>query len=84
MTTRLRSLTSTKGFPVNYCSGFRSLNVASAHEVDGVYLAMTLFFTFPLLMCLELKTIFVRYTDMLVAKVVISMKAWHGNILAPC
>ncbi|KAI8527011.1 hypothetical protein RHMOL_Rhmol12G0043400 [Rhododendron molle] len=36
MTTRLRSLTSTKGFPVNYCSGFRSLNVASAHEVDGV------------------------------------------------
>lgn len=36
MTTRLRSLNSSKGFPVNYCSGFRSLNVASAHGVDGM------------------------------------------------
>ncbi|CAL5338278.1 unnamed protein product [Camellia sinensis] len=36
MTTRLRSLSSSKGIPVNYCSGFRSLNVAPAYEADGV------------------------------------------------
>lgn len=36
MTTRLRSVNSSKGFPVNYCSGFRSLSKASACEVDGI------------------------------------------------
>ncbi|KAI3435180.1 uncharacterized protein J3R85_006417 [Psidium guajava] len=36
MTTRLRSASVSKGFPVNYCSGFRSLSTASAFEVDGV------------------------------------------------
>lgn len=36
MTTRLRSASISKGFPVNYCSGFRSLSMASAFEVDGV------------------------------------------------
>ncbi|KAL6986712.1 hypothetical protein U1Q18_046853 [Sarracenia purpurea var. burkii] len=36
MTTRLRPSSSSKGVPVNYCSGFRSLNVLSAYEVDGV------------------------------------------------
>ncbi|KAK9934614.1 hypothetical protein M0R45_021751 [Rubus argutus] len=36
MTTRLRSVNSSKGIPVNYCSGFRSLSMASACEVDGV------------------------------------------------
>lgn len=35
MTTRLRSA-SPKGFPVNYCSGFRSLGMASASGVDGL------------------------------------------------
>ncbi|KAB1207860.1 Anthranilate phosphoribosyltransferase [Morella rubra] len=36
MTTRLRSAQNLKGFPVNYCSGFRSMSMASACEVDGV------------------------------------------------
>ncbi|XP_057984946.1 uncharacterized protein LOC110645907 isoform X2 [Hevea brasiliensis] len=36
MTTRLRSANASKGLPVNYCSGFRSLSMASAFEVDGV------------------------------------------------
>ncbi|XP_073290622.1 uncharacterized protein [Primulina huaijiensis] len=34
MTTRLRSPNASKGLPVNYCSGFRSLNMTRA--VDGV------------------------------------------------
>ncbi|CAK9316565.1 unnamed protein product [Citrullus colocynthis] len=36
MTTRLRSADASKGLPVNYCSGFRSLSTQSAFEVDGV------------------------------------------------
>lgn len=36
MTTRLRSVNASKGLPVNYCSGFRSLNVESTFEGDGV------------------------------------------------
>uniref|UniRef100_A0A2P2K2N7 Anthranilate phosphoribosyltransferase n=1 Tax=Rhizophora mucronata TaxID=61149 RepID=A0A2P2K2N7_RHIMU len=36
MTTRLRSPNASKGLPVNYCSGFRSLSMASAFELDGV------------------------------------------------
>nr|POE53665.1 hypothetical protein CFP56_36828 [Quercus suber] len=36
MTTRLRSASISNGFPVNYCSSFRSLSMASAFEVDGV------------------------------------------------
>ncbi|GAV75326.1 hypothetical protein CFOL_v3_18805 [Cephalotus follicularis] len=36
MTTRLRSVNASKGLPVNYCSGFRSLSMESAFEVDGV------------------------------------------------
>ncbi|KAL4278770.1 hypothetical protein GQ457_03G008330 [Hibiscus cannabinus] len=36
MTTRLRSSSSSKGLPVNYCSGFRSVDMESACEVDGV------------------------------------------------
>ncbi|XP_042497694.1 anthranilate phosphoribosyltransferase [Macadamia integrifolia] len=36
MTTRLRSESASKGLPVNYCSGFRSMSKASASEVDGV------------------------------------------------
>ncbi|KAL5552827.1 hypothetical protein UlMin_040228 [Ulmus minor] len=36
MTTRLRSINPTKGPPVNYCSGFRSLNKESNSEVEGV------------------------------------------------
>ncbi|KAJ4974529.1 hypothetical protein NE237_007703 [Protea cynaroides] len=36
MTTRPRSANASKGLPVNYCSGFRSLSTASASEVDGV------------------------------------------------
>lgn len=35
MTTRLRSST-TKGIPVNYCSGFRSLDISSTSEPGGV------------------------------------------------
>lgn len=35
MTTRLRSADASKGIPVNYCSGFRSLSMKSAFEVDG-------------------------------------------------
>lgn len=38
MTTRLRSASVSKGLPVNYCSGFRSLSTASALEVDGLFL----------------------------------------------
>ncbi|XP_022776143.1 uncharacterized protein LOC111317899 isoform X3 [Durio zibethinus] len=36
MTTRLRSANASKGLPVNYCSGFRSVGMESAFEVDGV------------------------------------------------
>ncbi|KAG8383227.1 hypothetical protein BUALT_Bualt05G0162500 [Buddleja alternifolia] len=36
MTTRLKSPNASKGLPVNYCSGFRSLNVESPQAVDGV------------------------------------------------
>ncbi|XP_060185886.1 uncharacterized protein LOC132615320 isoform X2 [Lycium barbarum] len=36
MTTRLRSANASKGLPVNYCSGFRSVNLAPACAVDGV------------------------------------------------
>lgn len=36
MTTRLRSPNASKGLPVNYCSGFRSLNVTSNSATDGV------------------------------------------------
>lgn len=35
MTTRVRAATASKGFPVNYCSGFRSLSSDSALEADG-------------------------------------------------
>lgn len=38
MTTRLRSANASKGLPVNYCSGFRSLSMASAFELDGLHL----------------------------------------------
>lgn len=36
MTTRSRSGNTTKGLPVNYCSGFRSLNTSSTSEPGGV------------------------------------------------
>ncbi|KAB2090829.1 hypothetical protein ES319_A03G148800v1 [Gossypium barbadense] len=36
MTTRLRSASTSKGLPVNHCSGFRSVGMESACEVDGV------------------------------------------------
>ncbi|KAL0297012.1 UNVERIFIED_CONTAM: hypothetical protein Sradi_6753300 [Sesamum radiatum] len=36
MTTRLRSPNASKGLPVNYCSGFRSLDVIPTQAVDGV------------------------------------------------
>lgn len=36
MTTRLRSVSTTRGLPVNYCSGFRSLDVPSTPELGGV------------------------------------------------
>ncbi|KAJ1422828.1 Nucleoside phosphorylase/phosphoribosyltransferase catalytic domain superfamily [Sesbania bispinosa] len=36
MTTRLRSVSTTRGLPVNYCSGFRSLDVPSTPELVGV------------------------------------------------
>ncbi|XP_027154696.1 uncharacterized protein LOC113754468 [Coffea eugenioides] len=36
MTTKSRSIHASKGLPVNYCSGFRSLNVVSAGALDGV------------------------------------------------
>lgn len=39
MTTRMRSVNASKGLPVNYCSGFRSLSLESAFGVDGLYLA---------------------------------------------
>lgn len=35
MTTKLRSVNASKGIPVNYCSGFRSLNIQSARALDG-------------------------------------------------
>lgn len=38
MTTRLRPPNASKGLPVNYCSGFRSLNVTSNSAMDGSYL----------------------------------------------
>ncbi|KAK5837450.1 hypothetical protein PVK06_013260 [Gossypium arboreum] len=36
MTTRLRSASTSKGFPVNYCSGFRSVGTETACKEDGV------------------------------------------------
>ncbi|KAL1179467.1 hypothetical protein V6Z11_A03G161800 [Gossypium hirsutum] len=36
MTTRLLSASTSKGLPVNHCSGFRSVGMESACEVDGV------------------------------------------------
>ncbi|KAJ9554486.1 hypothetical protein OSB04_018531 [Centaurea solstitialis] len=36
MTTKLRSVNASKGLPVNYCSGFRSLNTSPSYDVDGV------------------------------------------------
>ncbi|GMJ08224.1 hypothetical protein like AT1G70570 [Hibiscus trionum] len=36
MTTRLRSASTLKGLPVNYCSGFRSVGMESACKDDGV------------------------------------------------
>ncbi|CAK8561971.1 unnamed protein product [Lathyrus sativus] len=36
MTTRLRSVSTTKGLPVNYCSGFRSVDISSTSEPGGV------------------------------------------------
>lgn len=36
MTTRVRAATASKGFPVNYCSGFRSSSSDTALEADGV------------------------------------------------
>ncbi|KAL2343071.1 hypothetical protein Fmac_004356 [Flemingia macrophylla] len=36
MTTRLRSANTTRGLPVNYCSGFRALNISSPSELRGV------------------------------------------------
>lgn len=41
MTTRLRSASTSKGLPVNHCSGFRSVGMESACEVDGLYLALS-------------------------------------------
>ncbi|MBA0828703.1 hypothetical protein Goarm_013346, partial [Gossypium armourianum] len=35
-TTRLRSASTSKGLPVNHCSGFRSVGIESACEVDGL------------------------------------------------
>ncbi|MBA0556593.1 hypothetical protein Golob_026678, partial [Gossypium lobatum] len=35
MTTRLRSASTSKGLPVNHCSGFCSVGIESACEVDG-------------------------------------------------
>ncbi|KAG5138079.1 hypothetical protein AAZX31_08G273400 [Glycine max] len=36
LTTRLRSANTTRGLPVNYCSGFRALDISSTSEVGGV------------------------------------------------
>ncbi|KHG27115.1 Sucrase-isomaltase, intestinal [Gossypium arboreum] len=36
MTTRLRSASTSKGFPVNYCSGFLSVGTETACKEDGV------------------------------------------------
>ncbi|KAJ0763344.1 putative anthranilate phosphoribosyltransferase [Helianthus annuus] len=36
MTMKSRSVNASKGLPVNYCSGFRSLNTPPAYDVDGV------------------------------------------------
>ena len=41
MTTRLRSASTSKGLPVNYCSGFRSVGMETACEVDGSYLTLS-------------------------------------------
>lgn len=38
MTTKSRSINASKGLPVNYCSGFRSLSATSALELDGLHL----------------------------------------------
>lgn len=49
MTTRLRSINASKGLPVNYCSGFRSLSMALASEVDGFFSRLLIFFILFLL-----------------------------------
>ncbi|KAK1376586.1 Pyrimidine-nucleoside phosphorylase, bacterial/eukaryotic [Heracleum sosnowskyi] len=38
MTTKARSVNASKGLPVNYCAGFRSLDMPMPYEVDGVSL----------------------------------------------
>lgn len=35
MTTKVRSVNASKGLPVNYCAGFRSLDMPMPYEVDG-------------------------------------------------
>lgn len=57
MTTRLRSINASKGLPVNYCSGFRSLSMALASEVDGLSLdcSSSLFsFSLAIIPCIKL------------------------------
>ncbi|KAL4198952.1 hypothetical protein AMTRI_Chr03g142540 [Amborella trichopoda] len=36
MTTKFRSISASKGLPVNYCSGFRELEIGGSIESDGV------------------------------------------------
>ncbi|XP_071690944.1 uncharacterized protein [Rutidosis leptorrhynchoides] len=36
MTMKSRSINASKGLPVNYCSGFRSINTPPTYDVDGV------------------------------------------------
>ncbi|VFQ93202.1 unnamed protein product [Cuscuta campestris] len=36
MTTKSRSMNASKGLPVNYCSGYRSVNTTPANAADGV------------------------------------------------
>lgn len=44
MTMKMRSINASKGLPVNYCSGFRSLNTPPHYDVDGNYIKLLLLF----------------------------------------
>jgi len=44
LTTRLPSANRTRGLSVNYCSGFRALDVSSTSELGGMYRFLVYFY----------------------------------------
>lgn len=48
MTTKARSMNASKGLPVNYCAGFRSVDMPVPYEVDGAKKFQSLIFLFSM------------------------------------